>query len=273
MDSALPRISAGEPSLTLTHLALRMERVVVRYGDLAALDDVSLHLPRGSILGLIGRNGAGKSTSIRVLAGLLQPGAGEVTVLGRGFDDSGAEIRREAGYLLDTPALFSYLTAEETLLFLAEAYGVPVGERERRTEDLLSFFGLQESRSRVVDEFSTGMQKRLALAAALVHAPRLVVLDEPFESLDPLIVRKLKQFLVRFAESGGSVLLSSHLIDAVEEICDRVVILEQGRVIVSGKTREALATAASRLGTVTLEELYATVVGEEAETPLDWLVP
>lgn len=251
--------------------ALRLDDVHLRFGGTAALDGVSLHLPRGSVTGLIGRNGAGKSTSIRLLAGLLAPDAGRVEVLGRRFADAGEEIRRRTGYLLAEPALFAYLTPRETLRFLAEAYAVPRGEAERRTEELLAFFGLAEAADRVVEGFSTGMQKRLGIAAALVHRPELLVLDEPFETLDPLVVRRLKGLLADYARAGGTVLLSSHLVGAVEELCDRVAIMERGRVVVAGRTDEALAGAAGRLGRATLEELYAAVVDDATPARLEWL--
>lgn len=250
--------------------ALRLAEITVRFGSVLALADVTLGVPAGSITGLIGRNGAGKSTAIHLLAGVLNPDAGEVRVLGNLFADAGTQIRQRTGYLLSDPALFAYLTPGETLCFLGEAYGLPADEGSRRSERLLAFFGLAEANDRLVNGFSTGMQKRLALAAALIHAPRLLVLDEPFESLDPLIVRKVKQLLVAFREHGGSVLLSSHLIGAVEEICDRVVILERGQVVVSGSPAEARATLGA-LDTASLEELYAAAVEDEPDVSLDWL--
>ncbi|HET6763809.1 MAG TPA: ABC transporter ATP-binding protein [Longimicrobiaceae bacterium] len=256
---------------TVTASALRMADVAVRFGRLQALASVSLDVPRGSITGLIGRNGAGKSTSIRMLAGLLLPDAGSVQVLGRGFAAQATEIRQRTGYLLAEPALFAYLTPRETLAFLAEAYGVERGEASGRVEALLSFFDLRDAADRLVDGFSTGMLKRLGLAAALVHGPELLVLDEPFETLDPLIVRKLKRLLVDYAAAGGSVLLSSHLIDAVDEICDRIAILEKGRVMVAGPTGQAKEGIAGKLGRGSLEELYASVVQDAAAVDLPWL--
>ena len=253
--------------------ALRLEHLTVRFGNLIALDEVSLSVPVGSTTGLIGRNGAGKSTSIRVLAGLLEPDAGDVEVLGMRWSDGGVPIKQVTGYLLAEPALFAYLTPHETLRFLAEAYGAPLAEGEQRAADLLRFFGLWDARDRLVEGFSTGMQKRLGLAAALVHTPRLLVLDEPFESLDPLMVRRLKTLLVDYARAGGTTLLSSHLIAAVEEVCDRIAILEGGRILVDGPTEEAKRTAANALGRGTLEELYASVVEEDAPDRLDWLRP
>lgn len=257
--------------------ALRLTRVSVRFGAVTALDAVTFHVPTGSITGLIGRNGAGKSTSIHLLAGLLSPHDGEIAVLGKRFDEddgdpeAAVEIKRGTGYLLSEPALFAYLTPAETLRFLAESYGLSEAEGARRAEDLIAFFELTEARDRVVGGFSTGMQKRLALAAALVHSPRLLVLDEPFESLDPLIVRKIKQLLVQYVRGGGSVLLSSHLVDAVDEICDRVVILDRGQVIVEGATAEAKTRVEGKLGSATLEDLYASVVERGGDTALEWL--
>jgi ABC-2 type transport system ATP-binding protein len=245
--------------------------VTVAFGAITALDAVSLSVPRGSITGLIGRNGAGKSTSIRVLAGLISPDSGEAELLGSAVRELPVEVRGRTGYLLSEPALFSYLTPRETLRFLAEVYGVPRAEGERRTEELLAYFDLQDAGDRLVDGFSTGMLKRLGLAAAFVHAPRLLILDEPFEALDPLIVRKLKRLLTDYARDGGSVLLSSHLIAAVDEICDRIVILERGRVVVAGPTGEVKSRVSGALGPSSLEDLYASVVASSDDVELSWL--
>lgn len=251
--------------------ALRLDGVSVRFGSVLALDQVSLHVPRGSVLGLIGRNGAGKSTAVRVLAGLLPPHDGHVEVGGRTFADAGVQIRADTGYLLSEPALFAYLTPGETLRFLAEAYGIAAPEGARRTEDLLRFWELEDARDRLVEGFSTGMAKRLALAAAMIHAPSLLVLDEPFESLDPLTVRSLKRLLRRYSEVGGSALISSHLLDAVEEVCDQVAILEAGRVVFEGPTERARPL--EERGQGTLEERYAAAVRVSDEMVLEWLRP
>jgi ABC-2 type transport system ATP-binding protein len=253
--------------------AVRLESVSVRFGGVQALDRASFSVPYGSITGLVGRNGAGKSTSIHVIAGLLAADEGGCTVLGTSYDDGASAIRRDTGFLLSEPALFAYLTPPETLRFLAEAYRVPAAEAERRVADLLEFFELGEAAKRTVGGFSTGMLKRLALAAAMIHAPALLVLDEPFESLDPLLVRRIKRLLVDYARGGGTVLLSSHLLDAVDEVCDRVVIVEGGQVVVEAAAGEAMDAAAGRLGRGTLEELYASVVRSGVVQRLDWFVP
>jgi ABC-2 type transport system ATP-binding protein len=255
--------------------AIAVTRLTATFGAVRALDGITFEVPEGSITGLIGRNGAGKSTTIRFLAGLLRPDPdhGSVRVLGLSPDVDRATVLASSGFLLSEPALFGYLTPRETLGFLGRAYGLDPDESGARADDLITFFDLDDARDRLVDNFSTGMKKRLALAAALIHAPRLLVLDEPFESLDPLMVRALKKLIVGVADGGGTVLLSSHLIDAVDEICDRVVILEQGRVAASGETGEAKASIAHRLPGATLEDLYASLVPEASAPALRWLTP
>ena len=251
--------------------AVRLSNVSVRFGAITALDGASFSVPRGSITGLIGRNGAGKSTCIGAIAGLIQPDSGQVEVFGLLVHESLIDILGRTGFLLSDPALFAYLTPRETFLFLSEVYDVPKVEAVRRTDDLIAFFELGEAADRLVDGFSTGMQKRVGIAAALIHSPDLLVLDEPFEALDPLIVRKLKRLLLDYAAGGGSVLLSSHLLDAVDEICDRIAILERGRVVIAGPTEDAKATVSRDLGTATLEELYASVVPSSGDMALAWL--
>ncbi len=252
---------------------IRVDRLAVRFGGVTALDDVSFDVPAGSVTGLIGRNGAGKSTCIRCLAGLLHPTDHDSLV--RIFDLCPAVDPRGVvaltGFLLSDPALFRYLTPAETLRYIGRAFGLPPAVARDRTDQLIDFFELGDAADRFVDNFSTGMRKRLSLAAALVHAPPLLVLDEPFESLDPLMVRSLKRLLKDYAAAGGTVLLSSHLIDAVEEVCDRVIILEKGRVVAAGSTEDVRATIADRLPEATLEDLYASLLPIAEPLKLEWL--
>ena len=252
--------------------AIELVDVSLAYGTFLALDHVTIGVSAGSILGLVGRNGAGKSTTISLLAGLLEPTSGQVRIGGLDFERNDPAIRRQCGYLLSEEALFAYLTAEETLGFVAEAFGIDGTERDRRISDLIGFFGLAEAEGVIVDDYSTGMRKRLALAAAIVHAPRILVLDEPFESLDPLMVRRLKRMLADFAAGGGTVFLSSHLLDAVAEIGTHIAILDRGRLLVHGPTREAIdQMAAARASEPSLEALYASVVPDDSMPAIDWL--
>ena len=258
---------------------IRFDDVHLRYGEVVALAGVSAVAAPGKLTALVGRNGAGKTTMINLLCGLLHPDSGAVELLGGDATDEsaeGAERRRVVGFLLSDPALFQYLTAGETLAFLADAYGLPADEARSRTEDLLRFFELGDMRDRMADELSTGTAKRLALAAALVHAPRVLVLDEPFESLDPLIVRRLRRLLVRYVRRGGTVLLSSHLIDVVQEIADQLYIIEKGKVVFEGAGapfRERAAAGAERGSDEggALEAMYASLVSGSDAVDVAWL--
>jgi ABC-2 type transport system ATP-binding protein len=252
--------------------AIEIVDVSLAYGTFLAVEHLSLSVEPGSVLGLVGRNGAGKSTTIALLAGLLEPTSGQVRISGMDFETEALAIKRLCGYLVSEEALFAYLTAFETLSFVAEAFGVDPAERTRRVADMIAFFGLAEAEDFVVAEYSTGMRKRLALAAALVHAPRVLILDEPFESLDPLMVRRLKRLLADFAAHGGTVMLSSHLLDAVAEIGTHIAILERGHLLVHGPAREAIERAAAARSTEpSLEALYASVVPDAAAPTIEWL--
>ena len=250
--------------------AISVRELDVRYGDLHALDSVAFTVPTGSACALVGRNGAGKSTCLRVLAGLQSTATGVVSVL-NSSPFSSSFRKADVGFLLDDQALFAYLTGPETLNFVASLYGVPSAERARRCSDLLSFFDLDSNPTQMVDEYSTGMARRLALAAALVHAPRLLILDEPFETLDPIIVNRLKRLLSSFIRGGGTMLVSSHLIAVVEAICDRVIILDEGRVVVSGSIEEVVRAAKSA-GATNLEQAYVSAVETANDVPeMTWL--
>lgn len=248
---------------------LACEGLTVRYASARdpveaehpALAGVSLAVHPGEIVGLVGRNGAGKSTLIRAAAGMLAPNAGNVRVIGRDPATDTAEVMRHAGFLLSDPALFAYLSAAETLAVVADQHGW-VGEvATRRVAELLALVELEEVGARRVGEYSTGMAKRLALACALLPTPSLLVLDEPFESLDPLVVRRLTRVLAAQRDGGVGVLLSSHLLATVAELCDRVVLIDRGRVLAEG-TVPGLIAAYAPAGEATLDGAYAALIGE-----------
>ncbi|HEY8176042.1 MAG TPA: ABC transporter ATP-binding protein [Gemmatimonadaceae bacterium] len=247
--------------------------VHVHYGEVEALAGVTLDVRAGALTALVGRNGAGKTTMVNVLAGLLAVDTGEVELFGHSWlNPADSEyLRGDVGFLLSDPSLFQYLTAAETLEFLAAAYGLHEDVARARVADLLQFFDLDEVRDRMCDELSTGMRKRLALAAAVVHAPRLLVLDEPFESLDPLIVRRLRRLLVRYVRAGGSVLLSSHLVDVIQEIADHVYILEQGQIVFEGPGSQFRTRMTPSDEGGALETKYASLVEQKEHVGVDWL--
>jgi ABC-2 type transport system ATP-binding protein len=248
---------------------LACEALTVRYSseretmesEESALADVSLAVHPGEIVGLVGRNGAGKSTLIRTAAGLLTPSAGRVRVVGRDPATETAEIMRHAGFLLSDPALFAYLSAAEILAVVADQHGLGGDSAARRVAELLALVELEEVRDRRVGGYSTGMAKRLALACALLPTPSLLVLDEPFESLDPFVVRRVTRALGAQRDRGVGVLLSSHLLATVAGLCDRVVLIDRGRVLAEG-TVPGLISAHAPADEPTLDGAYAALIGE-----------
>lgn len=205
-----------------------------------AVDNVDFEVRRGEVFGLLGPNGSGKSTTIKMILGLLYPTSGQVTV----FDQSPRDVRTKAriGYLPEESYLYRYLTPGETLDFFGRLFDLNPAELRSRSEQLLEMVGLGDVRSRTVGEFSKGMQRRLGLAQALINDPDLVILDEPTAGLDPIGCREIKDVIVALARRGKTVILSSHLLSDVEDVCDRVVIYYGGRIRAQGALDELLAT-------------------------------
>ncbi|MEJ5238637.1 MAG: ABC transporter ATP-binding protein, partial [Limisphaera sp.] len=203
-----------------------------------AVDDVDFDVYRGEVFGLLGPNGSGKSTTVKLLLGLLYPTRGQIQVLGR--SPRHVATKEQIGYLPEESYLYRYLDARETLDFFGRLFELPARERARRTEELLEMVGLSQVRSRPVGEFSKGMQRRIGLAQALINDPQLVILDEPTSGLDPIGCREMKDLILTLARRGKTVILSSHLLADVEDVCDRVLILYGGRVQAIGPLKELL---------------------------------
>jgi len=218
---------------------LEVEGLVRRYGRIEAVAGVSLHVEAGEIVGFLGANGAGKTTTLRCVAGLLTPDAGVVRVAGADLAREPRVARARLGFVPDRPFLYDRLTAREFLAFVAALYDLPADAAERRAEALLARLDLAADAGRTLDGYSLGMRQKTAVVAALLHAPPLLLLDEPIHGLDPASTRTLKRLLREHADAGGGVLVSTHLLDVAERLCDRVVILRAGRVVAAG-TLEAL---------------------------------
>ncbi|OQW96876.1 MAG: hypothetical protein BWK77_03335 [Verrucomicrobia bacterium A1] len=221
-----------------------------------AVDGLSLSVGRGEVFGLLGPNGSGKSTTLKMVLGLLRPTKGRLVVAGRPPTDVRAKAR--IGYLPEESYLYPYLTAGETLDFYGRLFDLGGAERRRRIDELLAMIGLDHARKRLVGEFSKGMARRIGLAQALINDPDLVILDEPTSGLDPLGCRQMKDLILALARRGKTVLLSSHLLADVEDVCDRIVILYNGRVQAAGPIRELLEEK-SRCR-ITLPDLPADVL-------------
>ena len=205
-----------------------------------AVDNVSFEVKRGEVFGLLGPNGSGKSTTVKMLLGLLFPTKGHIEVFGNSPRHVGTKSR--IGYLPEESYLYRYLDSDETLDFFGNLFDLPPAERKQRSEQLLDMVGLSKARRRQVGEFSKGMQRRIGLAQALINDPDLVILDEPTAGLDPLGCREVKDLILALARRGKTVILSSHLLSDVEDVCDRVVIYYGGKIQAMGTLKELLAT-------------------------------
>ena len=244
-------MTPAEPLIEMRHL-------VRRYGDKLAVDDVSLEVHAGEIFGFLGPNGAGKTTTIKVAIGLLQPSAGEVRVAGWDIQKEPLRAKAASGYVPDEPTLYPKLSGRELLRFVGDLYGVDSAQVDRRIEELLRLFDLALAADDTIDSYSHGMRQKISLAAALVHDPKVLVLDEPTVGLDPKSARLIKDILRQLADRGAAVFLSTHILEIAEHMCDRIGIINQGRLIAAGTMAElrALGQGQSRL-----EDIFLSLTG------------
>jgi ABC-2 type transport system ATP-binding protein len=252
-----------------TNLAVETHGLARAFGDLRAVDGIDLAVPSGSFFGFLGPNGAGKSTTIKCLTGLLRPTAGSMKILGIDPIADPIAVKKQVGVVPEDLALFDRLTAVETLAFVGRVHALPSATIDTRTSELLSLMSLTDARNDLVADFSHGMRKKLALAAALLPAPRLLFLDEPFEGIDALASRQIKDLLHSFVARGGTIFLTSHILEIVERLCDRIGVIANGRIVAQG-TLEALREGHTGQS---LEQLFVGLVGGEpqAAVALDWL--
>lgn len=241
------------------HPMLELRGVVKRYGDFTAVKGVDLHAARGEIFGFLGPNGAGKTTTIRMVAGVLRPSAGQVLVDGIDVVARPEEAKAKVGYIPDRPFLYEKLSGGEFLRFVAGLWGRDDPDTARRADRLLELFSLSEWRDELIESYSHGMRQKLLIASALIHQPELIVVDEPMVGLDPRSARILKDLLQAFVAQGGTVFLSTHTLEVAEALCDRIAIIQSGRVIASG-TMDDLRRQAET-GGAHLEEIFLKVTG------------
>ncbi len=254
-------------------LAVRISNLVKKYDGVTAVENLSLDVRRGAMFGFLGPNGSGKSTTIGCLTGLLDPTAGSVEILGQPFSVESAALKRRMGVMPETLGLFDPLYAHEFLAFVARMFGLEESVARKRVLELLDALELSETR-KTLAEYSTGMRKRVAFAAAVIHSPEVLFLDEPFESIDPAGVALLKQWLRRFTEQGRTVFITSHVLETVERLCDEVAIITKpGKLVWQGDiTRLAEGGAIEFDGKEfdALEPLFLHLTGERY-TDLNWL--
>jgi ABC-2 type transport system ATP-binding protein len=251
-------------------LAVETRGLTREFGGFRAVDGIDLAVPPGSFYGFLGPNGAGKSTTIKCLTGLLKPTSGSMRILGIDPLADPVAVKRRIGVVPEDLALFERLTAGETLSFVAQVHGIDDATAAARADDLLSLMDLRSAANTLVTDFSHGMRKKLSLAAALLPAPRLLFLDEPFEGIDAVASRQIKDLLQSFVARGGTIFLTSHILEIVERLSTHIGVIARGRMVAQGRIDELRTSAdAGR----TLEELFIELVGGEArpQTELDWI--
>jgi ABC-2 type transport system ATP-binding protein len=261
--------------------AIQTHDLTCRFGELNAVDNVTFSVARGQFFGFLGPNGAGKSTTIKMLTGLLEPSAGTIEILGKPFSASALDLKRQIGVVPEGMALFGRLTAREYLHFVGRMYGLDRETTNLRTDELLEFMQLANEDKKLVTDFSHGMQKKLALAAAVIHGPKVLFLDEPFEGVDAIAAGMLKVMLQGMINRGATIFLTTHVLEIVERLCSHVAIIHQGRLVADGSLEELRAGVASTLPgmelrqRLTMEEIFLAILGEDrGQAPsqeLSWL--
>jgi ABC-2 type transport system ATP-binding protein len=240
------------------------------FGELVAVEGIDLEVPRGSLYGFLGPNGAGKSTTIKCLTGLLRPSGGTTTILGLDPAREPERVKRLVGVMPEDLALFDHLSAAETLAFVGQVHGMDAATLRSRSKELLDLMDLSAASGQLVADYSHGMKKKTSLAAALLPAPKLLFLDEPFEGIDAIASFQIKDLLLHYVKHGGTVFLTSHVLDVVERLCDHIGVIHKGRLVAQG------SLAAMRAGVApgeTLESIFLGLVGAtgSASAHLDWL--
>jgi len=240
------------------------------FGDFVAVDGIDLAVPKGALYGFLGPNGAGKSTTIKCLTGLLAPSGGSMSLLGIDPRKDAVAVKRLVGVVPEDLALFEQLTAAETLAFVGQVHGLPVSTIRERTDELLALMDLTGASGQLVADYSHGMRKKTSLAAALLPAPKLLFLDEPFEGIDAVASRLIKDLLLDYVRRGGTIFLTSHILEVVERLCDHIGVIHRGRLVAQGSI-ESLRSGAT--GGETLEAMFLRLVGASgaATARLSWL--
>lgn len=240
------------------------------YNGMPAVDGLTVSVPQGSFYGFLGPNGAGKTTTIRMLMGIAQPDGGTIHILGMAMPEESLAIRKVIGLVPDESLLFDYLTGAEYLELIARLYGLARVMGRGRARELLELFELQDNPRKLIGEYSKGMRKRVAMAAALIHRPRLFLMDEPFEGVDAVGARLMKDILLDQVRHGATVFLTSHVLEVVERLCTQVAIISRGKVVAQGTMEELRRQAAA--DATSLEDIFVDLVhAERYSGSLDWL--
>jgi len=247
---------------------IEIEGVTRRFGAVTAVDGLTLRVERGAFVGLLGRNGAGKTTTISMATGVLPPTEGRIRILGLDVESKPLEVKRRIGVMPQEESLLDFLTGPQFLLFVGRVHGLADDETRRRAAELFETLDLAPGPGALVCDFSYGMRKKLGLAAALIHGPEVLFLDEPFEGIDPVTGRTIRELLAGLQRKGTTILMSSHVLEVVEKLCGPIAILEKGRLLGFGPLE---ALRGGRGGDESLEELFVSLLGGARKGELSWL--
>lgn len=235
---------------------LQIEGLTKKYGEKTAVDALSLHIAPGEVYGFIGHNGAGKTTTLKCVVGILRPDAGKIAIDGISFADDPLECKRRIAYIPDNPDLYEYMSGMRYLNFVADVFGVGAKVRAERIEKYAAVFGMEKDLSEAIATYSHGMKQKLSVIAAWMHAPRLIIMDEPFVGLDPKAAHELKQMMRAHCDAGGAIFFSTHVLEVAEKLCDKVAIIKEGKLIRSGTMEQVK-------GDDSLEEVFLELEGDE----------
>ncbi|MFQ8705142.1 MAG: ABC transporter ATP-binding protein [Thomasclavelia sp.] len=236
---------------------LRIENLTKSYGSKKAVDDLSLHIESGHIYGFIGHNGAGKTTTLKSVAGIMEFDQGNIYIDGKSIKDDPLACKSIMAYIPDNPDLYEYLTGVKYLNFIGDVYGVSQSERESRIKKYGDMFELTDSLGEPISAYSHGMKQKLAVISALIHEPKLIIMDEPFVGLDPKASHLLKGLMRDLCDRGGAIFFSTHVLEVAEKLCDKIAIIKAGKLVVSGNTQEVI-------GDDSLEEVFLELEDDNA---------
>ena len=234
---------------------LKIEHLTKRYGEHLAVDDLSLHIQPGEIYGFIGHNGAGKTTTLKSAVGILQFDAGTITICGHSIADEPLECKKLLAYIPDNPDLYEFMSGIKYLNFIADVFAIPAAERQERIRRYADALELTDDLGQPISAYSHGMKQKLAVIAAWMHSPKLILMDEPFVGLDPKAAHLLKEMMRAHCDDGGAIFFSTHVLEVAEKLCDKVAIIKQGRLIKAGTMEEVK-------GDDSLEEVFLELEAE-----------
>ncbi|MFB2597917.1 ABC transporter ATP-binding protein [Herbiconiux sp. P17] len=266
-----PRTAVAAPPLVVrdidpNNIVLSISGLVKKFGSTTAVAGIDIDVPQGSFYGIVGPNGAGKTTTLSMVTGLLRPDGGTITVLEQDVWRDPAAAKRLIGVLPDRLRLFDRLTGRQLLYYSGTLRGLDAATVAHRSDDLASAFGLEDALGRLVSDYSAGMTKKIALACSMIHSPRILVLDEPFESVDPVSAANVVEILQKYVTGGGTVVLSSHSMDMIQRVCDRVAIIVEGQVLAKGTVDEVRDGG-------TLEQRFVELAGgRKSAEGMEWLL-